>query len=340
MIGDLQRLDDGLVGYFKQSDDNGYDTSVFYSQAAAGTDPGVVIPGPDNLLLRAQAIPETAPVTPRSETKLLMLVDPRAVVHATMGIVPTQALAIPPDQYTDTLAGFELTFGVFPLLRAADGLAVPLPAITGYDWSWITDESGDGSASWAVDPDLSQPTAGAVWQYSPQSLTEGWLRLNPALLRFQLSGDGGAPVVVTGTTTTTLSLVITNTRGAPVTFTPGTPGSETQPIQGSVFYVHFGTLVDQGQVARIGFSAAGWQFQALTDARYGSYWATTPAAAPVTLAPGGSVTITLATVAIAAATRAQSRVYFDYYNLTGLDEGVDVAILAIQQPRSLQVNPG
>ena len=331
VIGDLQRLDDGLVGYFKQSGNEGYDTSIFYTQAANGADPGVVIPGPDNLLLQAQATPETTPAAPRSETKLLMLVDPRAPVHATMGIVPTQTLAIPPDQYTDTLAGLELTFGVFPLLRAAGGLAVPLPAITGYDWSWITEESDGTSTSWAVDPDLRQPTAGAVWQYSPQSLTEGWLRLNPALLRFQLSGDGGAPVVTAGSTTS-LSLAITNTRGAPVTFTPGTLASETQPVQGSVFYVHFGTLVDQEQVAAITFSAAGWRFQALTDARYGSYWAATPQDTPVTLAPGESVTIALSDVAVAAGNRAQSRVYFDYYQLTGLDDGVDVAILAVQQP--------
>lgn len=246
----------------------------------------MAVPGPDNLLLQPQATPETAPAAPRSETKLLMLVDPRAPVHATMGVVPTQTLAIPPDQYTDTLAGLELTSGVFLLLlRAAGGLAVPLPAITGYDWSWITEESDGKSTSWAVDPDLRQPTAGAVWQYSPQSLTEGWLRLNPALLRFQLSGDGGVPVVTAGTTTS-LSLVITNTSGASVTFTPETLASETQPVQGLVCYVHFGTLVAPDRVAAITFSAAGWRFQALTDARYGNYWAATPQGTPVTLAPG------------------------------------------------------
>lgn len=334
VIGDLERLDDGLVGYFRQSDGvghDGYDTGVFYSQAASGADPGVVKPGPDNLLLQAQATPETALGTPRSETKLLMLVDPRAAVHATMGIVPTQTLVIPPDQYTDTLAGLELTFHVFPLLRAPSGPAMPLPAITGYDWSWITEESDGQSRSWAVDPDLSQPTADAVWQYSPQSLTEGWLRLNPALLRFRLSGDGGVPVVVAGATTA-LTLVITNMRGIPVTFTPGSLGSETRPVEGSVFFVHFGTLVDKDRVAEIVFDAAGWRFQALTDARYGSYWAATPRDNPVNLAPGESVTITLSGVAVAAGTRAQSRVNFDYYNLTGLDDGVNVAILAVRQP--------
>lgn len=330
VMGDLKRLDDGLVGYFKFAG-NGYDTRFFYTQAATGIDKSVVVPGPDNLLLQPQATPEDAPDTPLTETKLLMLVDPRAPVHATMGVLPTQSLTIPPDQYADTLAGLEFTFGAFPLLRAASGLAVPLPTVAGYDWSWITEESDGHTSSWAVDPDLSQPTAGAVWQYSPQTLTEGWLRLNPVLLSFTLAGENGSPVVTAGTTTS-LSLVVTNKRGVPVSFRPGTIASETQPVQGSVFYLHFGTLVDQDRVPGIGFSAAGWRFQPLTDARYGNYWAATPQDAAVTLAPGKSVTIALTGVPIAAGNRAQSRVHFDYYNLTGLDDGIDVAILAIQQP--------
>ncbi len=192
VIGDLQRLDDGLAGYFKQSANGSYDTATFFSEAATGSDPGVVVPSPTNLLLSPAATPETAPGTPPTETKLLMLADPRAPIHATMGILPTQSLAIPPEQYADILAGLELTFPVNPLLRAASGLAVPLPAITGYDWSWITEESTGSGPAWAVDPELQPATAGALWAYSPQTLTEGWLRLNPRLLRFRLGSPPGA----------------------------------------------------------------------------------------------------------------------------------------------------
>jgi hypothetical protein len=52
----------------------------------------------------------------------------------------------------------------------------------------------------------------------------------------------------------------------------------------------------------------------------------------VTLPPGGHLTIAIAGVAIAPATSAQSRVYFDYYSLVGLDDGVDVAVLTVAQP--------
>jgi hypothetical protein len=331
VLGDLERLDDGLVGYFKQAADGGYDTATFYSQAATGSDPAVVVPSPTNLLLGAQATPATAPDTAPLPTKLLMLVDPRAAVHATMGILPTQSLAIPPDQYAATLAGLELSFPVKPLLRAAGGLSVPLPAVAGYAWSWITEESTRLGTRWAVDPEPRPPTAGALWQYSPQTLTEGWLRLNPTLLRFQLAVPGGAPVVTAGTTMS-LDLLITNARSAPVTFTPGAIEAEDSPAQGSVCYIHLGSLVDPEQVTSIRFAAAGWRFEPLTDVRYGTYWAVAPLDAPVTLAPGEPLTITMANVAIAAGTRAQSRVSFDYYNLAGLDDGIAVAVLAVRQP--------
>src|SRR6185369_13218630 len=39
VIGDLTRIDDGLVGYFKQATAGGYETSTFFSQAAAAIDP-------------------------------------------------------------------------------------------------------------------------------------------------------------------------------------------------------------------------------------------------------------------------------------------------------------
>jgi hypothetical protein len=224
-----------------------------------------------------------------------------------------------------------LAVPAFPLLRGASGLAVPLPALSGYQWSWITREPTAAGPVWAVDPQLSPVPAGAVRNYSPQALTEGWLRLNPELLRFRLAAPDGTPVVTAGTTMS-LTLTITNTRGTPVTFTPGAIASEMSPPRGSACYIHFGSLVDQAHVAGMRLTADGWRFEALADERHGSYWAATPDDGPVTLAPGGHLTIAITGAAIAPGTRAQSRVYFDYYSLAGLDDGVDVAVLTVAQP--------
>ena len=115
-------------------------------------------------------------------------------------------------------------------------------------------------------------------------------------------------------------------------FTPAAITGEDSPAQGSIFYLRLGSLVDPEQVSSIQFTAPGWRFEAVTDARYGTYWAAAARDAPVTLAPGEQLTIAMANVAIAAGTRAQSRVSFDYHNLAGLDDGIDTAVLAVQQP--------
>lgn len=168
----------------------------------------------------------------------------------------------------------------------------------------------------------------AVWQYSPLSVTEGWLRLAPALLRFRVANSAGTPTVTAGTTMA-LVLTITNARTAPITFEPATIVGETAPKQGTLIYLHFSVLVAPADLAAIEPSADGWTFEALTDPTYGTYWAAAPASTPVTLAAGAAFSIALANVAIAAISQAQAQVYFDYYNVTGDSDGTDVAMLTV-----------
>jgi hypothetical protein len=224
---------------------------------------------------------------------------------------------------------------VGPLLRPGSGLTVPLPAIAGFNWSWITEQEREAGPAWAVEPELRPPAAGAVWEYSPQGVTEGWLRLNPELLQFRLTNSSGAPTVTAGTTTS-LRLSITNARRVPITFTPASLAEESAPKQGSVFYIHFGALVPAAQVGTLQITAAGWQFELLHDTQYGAYWAASPAGVPVTLAPGASIQIALDGVQIGATVKTQARVYFDYYDVLGDDDGIDIAILNVIQSAAVQ----
>ena len=338
VVGDLARLDDGLVGFFKMGEGGAYDTSTFYCEAAIGSEPGVVAPETTNLLLTpVAALVETKSTVP--ETKLLMLVDPRTPVHATIGILPTSVLTLPPSQYQDLLTGIELYFPVWPVLRPNGTMALPFPAIAGFNQSWITEEASSGGAGeasprtkWVVDPDLDTPTARAVWEYSPQSITEGWLRLNPEILKFRLTNNEGDAPVVTAGNVESLTLTLTNARGVPIVFAsaPQTGvGPEDQPEGTSVFYMHIGSLVDDADVSAIALSAPGWKFVPFADDTYGSYWAAFPDSASVTLAPGQILSIQLSNVAIGTKSKPLARVYFDYYNLTGCDDGVDEAIVAV-----------
>jgi hypothetical protein len=71
-----------------------------------------------------------------------MLVDPRGVVHATCGILPTKSIGIPQEQYAEVAADLRATFVTAPVLTAPDDVALPLPAEPGYSWSWI-ERSGE-----------------------------------------------------------------------------------------------------------------------------------------------------------------------------------------------------
>jgi hypothetical protein len=168
-LGDLTNIDDGLVAFLPEAA-GAAPYSVVYSAAAPenGTS-GVLRPGPDTIELTLNGPPLT----------FTALVDPRAPVHVTTGVLPTATMAIPPDQYLRAMQQLAVTFTAWPLLTGQgalsgqDGPCVPLPDITGFGWSWIL--FGQAPAPLAPQPAPDIPSYG----YSPQRLLEGWLDLVP-----------------------------------------------------------------------------------------------------------------------------------------------------------------
>lgn len=153
-------FDDGVAGYFLNGDwstiftpadvpDSAGITSVF----APGAHPLSLTPGGDSAIVTC-------------------LMDPRAAVHATTGILPVKALAIPPDLYARVLEQLEITFLTAPILVAEDPPQIPLPTEREYDWSWV--EVG----SEAVPLTPSQKAGTAILPETPQKLVDGWLKLS------------------------------------------------------------------------------------------------------------------------------------------------------------------
>ena len=166
-LGNLTDLDDGLVGYLIEgSETNPY--GILYSPAApANWMNGVQQPTATTLETTLNATPFT----------LTLIVDPRASVHATTGILPVNELAIPPDQYSATMQNLAMTFFTAPVLEAQTGLVVALPQETGFDWQWIAP-----APATPVDLAANAADDAARYGYSPQTVLEGWLRLTPAPL--------------------------------------------------------------------------------------------------------------------------------------------------------------
>jgi len=152
-------FDDGVAGYFLPSEWTTIYTPVDMPNSDGIT--SVAAPGSHPVSL----LPNGPPVT------VTLLMDPRAAVHATTGILPVQSLAIPSDQYSKILDALEITFLTAPVLAAQDPPAIPLPMETDYTWNWV--QIGEDAAP--LRP--AQGVTDAVFPQHPQQLVDGWLKL-------------------------------------------------------------------------------------------------------------------------------------------------------------------
>jgi hypothetical protein len=107
--------------------------------------------------------------------RLTMLLDPRAPVHLTSGILPAKAIGIPPEQYRDAMAALRPAYFVAPLLTDGDHLAVPVPDAPGLEWSWRAREPAP--AGW-TETAVADPRPDAGFPVTP-TLREGYLIPHP-----------------------------------------------------------------------------------------------------------------------------------------------------------------
>jgi hypothetical protein len=163
-IGEYQQLDDGLIGYWIEEGDH-YQSNTFYApQSSALAHPYLAVHRknqPLNILQSISSPPQ----------KLTLLLDPRGVVHATSGILPTKAIHIPADQFLEALRNIEVTFLSAPILTERDKMNLPLPDEPGYVWSWCEKDNG----VWESVTQIGQLTTGP--STAPKELREGWLKL-------------------------------------------------------------------------------------------------------------------------------------------------------------------
>lgn len=181
-LGDQATREDGTVGYYA-----GNDYSTFNSVAApetTGQQNYVRLIGPLGVnggknYLRLGF----APLTFQFVT---LLIDPRASVHATTGIVPVTQLDIPPHLVDDPLANMEVGFRMGPVISSiqatpAQGdktpahpqaVTYPAPAEQGGTWSWWETAAGGANGF-----DIIPATNDAKLGVNRASLREGVLQL-------------------------------------------------------------------------------------------------------------------------------------------------------------------
>jgi hypothetical protein len=170
-IGEYHQLNDGLLGYWQETASLELGDAFYAAQSGPSAHERIVTydQEPINIYQAIDAPPNY----------LTMLVDPRAVVHATSGILPTKSIGIPAEHYRDALQSIEVTFFSAPILSDADQLDLPLPSEAGYLWSWLQ----RGQEGWQETSTLStirraafvvELTDGAaIWS---ELLALGWLQ--------------------------------------------------------------------------------------------------------------------------------------------------------------------
>lgn len=165
-LGNLDKLSDGLVGFWLNPSSEA-DYRDFFTVATAGDPSAGVTPA------QPDTITENLSNSGASQTRLSLLLDPRAPIHATTGVLPVKAITIPPDQYQDALSRLNITFLTTPILGPATNWTIPLPSEMGETtWEWVS----HGDSTWETKALSDQLNQTATLDYTPQQIREGWLR--------------------------------------------------------------------------------------------------------------------------------------------------------------------
>ncbi|TGK18988.1 hypothetical protein EHO61_08785 [Leptospira fluminis] len=162
-LGSALEYEDGLLGFYLEKDSK-TDFSNFYSAHADASDGNILLPSETTIALKSDS--EAEPTT------VVLLIDPRAAIHATTGVLPKKRIDIPRFHYASALERMSVTFLAAPVLTRADRLEMPYPKIAGTSWSWIRKDA----ATWQELSPLQKPRTDVNFP-GTLVLREGWLKL-------------------------------------------------------------------------------------------------------------------------------------------------------------------
>ncbi|MFE6799209.1 hypothetical protein [Paenibacillus chitinolyticus] len=181
-LGDTEIRKDGLIGYFL---DGAYDRFNSVHPLEAGEEAADYVRpiGPGNYFsLRFDGT---------RQAEVMLLLDPRASVHAVTGIVPVQALELP-ARFTDpVLSALNLQFRTGPILtvlqpapdKTAEGengpagvITLPVPSDNGGRWEWLEPQSREGGLPAFLTYALAEIDQQARLNSRSLSLREGTLQ--------------------------------------------------------------------------------------------------------------------------------------------------------------------
>lgn len=171
-LGDLQRGDDGVVGYFTNNGGTFNSTIAPATVDANAATSAYIAPigAADNYL--------SVTVGASGAVTVPVLVDPRGAIHAISGIHPVATTRIPANFVTGPEATMALTFRSGPLLTEPDAIRMPRPSENKGAWSWLGYEAGTaGNGTYQVKPIIAANSTARLG--SKPGVHEGWIQLSP-----------------------------------------------------------------------------------------------------------------------------------------------------------------
>ncbi len=147
--------------------------------------PGIYRPHSDLLTLSLEEEP----------LRVGLLMDPRAAVHLTTGILPVKRIDIPTEQFAVALNNIQVAFLTAPVLSHAPGRYGPeesaalspqeqhnlrkfqlvFPMQRGFNWAWLQPTDRDAWDTYEPN-EVEQPPVGFTEEFGPQAIWEGWMR--------------------------------------------------------------------------------------------------------------------------------------------------------------------
>ncbi len=220
-LGQKEKAGDGMIGYFiyrkrYQDDDgatsnNSYDWNQFFTMGASSkessSDSGSGVKRPTSYSLVLKPVPGSDDVRPQNKSlitkltnrrsrftkRVLMLLDPLSPFHIETGFLPVKQVKLPPETYQDAMKAFGFTFATGPILSGGETFYLPLPVEVDGQWTWLqprraaaSTESSPTGDRWLANTDINTTLPEGLWDYTPQQLLDGWLRVQPNLLLFDL----------------------------------------------------------------------------------------------------------------------------------------------------------
>lgn len=313
LLGNLSRKYEGLVGFYPSRETGKY---AFGSLERSGL----------SLPISYPMKTEESSATIQPARKVLMLVDPRAPVHITSGILPTQKLEILPIWVEEAMAQMGMSFYIGPILRPRnlqkeDPLHLPIPTEEGFQCSWITKS---GKENWEVAPDIEPISDQRQFDSDFFSLAEGWLHFTPNVLEFSLVNEKGKSLFSIGSK---LFLRLINRTKKEIVLDKGKLVREEEKKEGAIAYIHLGKNV----AFQLNESLKDVSIAIQGDTRAVVFLN------KQVLPPGKEIVIELGEITSVEENKIQSTVYLKYYNIQGIDDGVAEDVISLDTQRGERI---